>query len=359
MTPSTTSDLKVDVAWAGDDLPVAVLRFADGELVAANDCWESLTGLSIEASLGSGWLTAVHRDYWATAELFIAEANADTFSSEWPLSSVANRATVWVQATSGMITIGAAITVVVVLTEIDGHKAVEAGLLHRASHDSLTGLLNRAAFMTGVDDACERAATEFGLCAVLYLDLDHFKDINDQFGHQAGDRVLAAVARRLRSSLRPTDMLARLGGDELGVLCPLLDNEGEAIQLAERIVDTLGQPFTIDNRELHTSVSVGVAFSNGTGREPLDIVEEADRAMYRAKTAGRAQWATMTRSAAAIRPGSSEVGEVAATIARAERQLSDLLHRLDPGSRDWDRLAQGTHALARARSVLRGDSRIG
>jgi diguanylate cyclase (GGDEF)-like protein/PAS domain S-box-containing protein len=359
LTLSTRSDLEIDLPPGSDDLPVAVLRFADGQLTAANKCWESLTGLSIELSLGSSWLTAVHRDYWETAERFIAEArNADTVSSEWPLSSVGDRATIWVQATSGVITDGETITLVVVLTEIDGHKAVEAGLLHRASHDSLTGLSNRAAFMTEVGDACEQAATEFGFCAVLYLDLDHFKDINDHFGHQTGDRVLTAVARRLRSSLRPTDMLARLGGDELGVLCPALDNEVEGIQLAERIVDTVGQPFTIDHRELHTSVSVGVAFSHGSGA--ADLVEEADQAMYRAKAAGRAQWATMTaQSAAAIRPGSGDVGEVAATIARAERQLSDLLHRVDTRSRDWDRLVQGTRALERARSVLRGDSRIG
>jgi diguanylate cyclase (GGDEF)-like protein len=295
-----------------------------------------------------------------TVRRFIDAASSVESSAEWPLFRVGERSTVWVHATSTVVDSEFVNTAVVVLTEIDARKALEAGLLHRASHDPLTGLLNRGAFMTGVGDACERASAEFAMCAVLYLDLDHFKEINDEFGHQTGDHVLAAVGRRLRACLRPSDMLARLGGDELGVLCPVLDTEGEAIRLAERIVATVGQPFTIDEQVLHTGVSVGVAFSNGAGLAAVDLIGEADHAMYRAKAAGRARWATMQSQAPASAPSDSvEVGRIDVAVGHLEDQLDLLIRGLDPRSSDWDRLAQASRALARARSVLIGGPRIG
>ena len=343
-----------------DDLPIAVLGFEDRDLVTVNRRWVALTGLELDVSRGTGWLNAVHSDDWATARQFPPTASPADTIAEWRLLSVDGRDTVWVQATSGPLDLGPKGRFVVALTEIDAHKANEAGLLHRASHDSLTGLLNHGAFMTRVGDAVhEAAAADAGMCAVLYLDLDHFKDINDEFGHHVGDRLLAAVSHRIRASLRPSDTLARIGGDEIGVLCPVLDSEGDALQLAGRIVDTIAQPFTIGERVVHTSVSIGIAFSGGDGRAALDLVEQADQAMYRAKIRGRGQWATTGSTYAEDPRAAVDVKNVLGGVIQVQKQLDELLSWIDLGDAGWDRLSQASHALRRANSLLRGDVRIG
>jgi diguanylate cyclase (GGDEF)-like protein/PAS domain S-box-containing protein len=347
------------VAAVDDDVPVAVLRFDRDGVVAVNRRWVALTGLEPVASTGSGWLSAVHSDDWMTARQFVQTAQGGQTTAEWRVLGADGRDATWVQATSGGVGTGQDVAFVVALTEIDAHKANEAGLLHRALHDPLTGLLNQSAFMSRVNDAVERAQAEFGLCAVLYLDLDHFKFVNDEFGHKCGDHLLAAVSRRIRASLRPSDTLARLGGDEIGVLCAALESEGEAIQLAERIVSTIGQPFTIDERVLHTSVSVGVAFSNGNGLAPTELVEQADRAMYRAKLAGRAQWSTMTDTGTSAPIEPSDVKDVLVRVLQAQGQLHDLLGRLNLQDPVWNRLTEASRALTRATHLLEGQSRIG
>lgn len=190
---------ELTVVAAIDDVPVAVLTF-DGEgVVWVNRPWVELTGLTLAASIDGGWLTAVHRDDWTTARRFVETDRGTGTVAEWRMLGVDGRNVVWVQATSGGVRMGRDGTTVVALTEIDAHKANEAGLLYRAQHDPLTGVLNQSAFMVRVDDAVERAANEFGLCAVLYLDVDHFKNINDRFGHKFGDHVLSAVCRRIRA----------------------------------------------------------------------------------------------------------------------------------------------------------------
>jgi len=213
--------------------------------------------------------------------------------------------------------------------------------------------------MARANDAVERATAEFGLCAVLYLDLDYFKDINDEFGHKCGDHLLSAVSRRIRASLRPSDTLARLGGDEIGVLCPSLESESEAFKLADRIVTAVGEPFTIEQCVVHTSVSIGVAFSNGTALTAPELVERADKAMYRAKAAGRAQWATVTQADPRLSVELGDVKDVIVRVVRAHGELKDLLGRIDLHHVEWDRLVQASRALTRATHLLEGRHRIG
>ena len=348
-----------EVAATIDDVPVAVLTFGHNGVVSVNRRWVALTGLTPAASIGGGWLTAVHSDDWITARRFVETARGADRISEWRVLGVDGRDAVWVQATSGGAREEGDERCFVALTEIDARKANEAGLLHRALHDPLTGLLNQSAFMTRVDDAVGRATTEFGLCAVLYLDLDHFKGVNDGFGHTCGDHLLSAVSRRIRASLRPSDTLARIGGDEIGVLCPSLENEGEAIRLAERIVHAVGEPFTIDERVLHTSVSIGVAFSNGTALTATQLVEQADEAMYRAKAAGRARWATLTHAGPRLPVGPGDVKDVLIRVVQAHGELTDLLGRFDLHDVERDRLTQASRALTQATHLLEGDTRIG
>ena len=342
-----------------DDVPLAVLTFDGDSVVGVNRRWLELTGLTLDSSLDAGWLAGVHSDDWLTARRFVQTSRETDAMAEWRVLGVDGREFVWVQATAGGERTDGDGRCIVALTEIDAHKANEAGLLHRTLHDPLTGLLNQDAFTVRVDDAVARAASEFGLCAVLYLDLDHFKNVNDEFGHKCGDHLLSAISRRIRASLRPSDTLARLGGDEIGVLCPSLESESEAICLATRIVHTISEPFTVGERVLRSSVSIGVAFSNGAPLSATELIEQADQAMYRAKAAGRARWATMTLGGSSPPVGSGDVTDVLAQVAHARGHLDDLLARLDLRAVEWDRLAQASSALTRATYLLEGNSRIG
>ncbi|MEU8658675.1 GGDEF domain-containing protein [Actinoplanes philippinensis] len=148
--------------------------------------------------------------------------------------------------------------------------------VHEAQHDPLTRLPNRALFLQRV----EETITD-GAAALLYLDLDLFKQVNDTLGHAAGDELLRAVAGRLRAAVRDTDMPARLGGDEFAVLLDPLTYRDQARDIAQRVIDAIAQPYDIAGRTVHTRASVGVAYSGGRSAERL--LEEADLAMYRAK----------------------------------------------------------------------------
>ena len=177
------------------------------------------------------------------------------------------------------------------IQDITDRKLAEQQLHHDAFHDALTGLPNRALFMDHLKLAIARSrrhvTTKF---AVLYLDLDRFKVINDSLGHTIGDQLLVGIADRLKQNLRPGDTVARLGGDEFTVLVEDITDETESIQVAERIQKELSVPFTLSGREVFTTVSMGIAPS-ATGYERAeDILRDADTAMYRAKSAGKARY---------------------------------------------------------------------
>ena len=163
-------------------------------------------------------------------------------------------------------------------------------LTHQAFHDSLTKLPNRALFSDRLQHALDRMTRRQESIAVLFLDLDEFKPINDSLGHDAGDRLLIAVGRRLQSCLRPEDTVARLGGDEFTVLLEDITDVRYAIRVAERIAEALKDPFHLDGHEASVTASIGIAV--GTGREstPDDLVRSSDRAMYEAKRNGKARF---------------------------------------------------------------------
>jgi diguanylate cyclase (GGDEF)-like protein/PAS domain S-box-containing protein len=174
------------------------------------------------------------------------------------------------------------------LSDVTERKRTEAQLEHDALHDALTALPNRVLFLDRLEQALRRAARreEQVACAVLFLDLDGFKAVNDAFGHQTGDELLAAVARRLESAVRPGDTVARLGGDEFTVLLEEISGVQEATLVAERIQATLADPFAIAGRQLDICASIGIALGSA-GVHPKDLIHEADVAMYRAKAEGR------------------------------------------------------------------------
>ena len=177
-----------------------------------------------------------------------------------------------------------------VLVEITKRKHAEEQLLHSALNDSLTGLPNRTSFFDRVDLALERArGRDKAPFAVLFLDLDRFKLINDGYGHQAGDRLLVEIAHRLRRAVRPGDTVARLGGDEFTVLIPDIQGHEEAISVARRIHDALSKPFQVGDQEIFTTASTGIAISSPRYDNPDEILRDADIAMYHAKAEGRAR----------------------------------------------------------------------
>src|SRR5215470_3082436 len=163
-------------------------------------------------------------------------------------------------------------------------------LTFRATHDGLTKMLNSAAFMERLA-AAARQANIGGRSdvAVLFVDLDKFKGINDRFGHSTGDRLLMAVARRLRSCVRPTDSIARMGGDEFAVLLERVDDESDIAAVVERIRDELGRPFHIDGHAIRATASVGIAKGSESGPRAEDLIRAADAAMYEVKAAVHAQ----------------------------------------------------------------------
>lgn len=177
-----------------------------------------------------------------------------------------------------------------VLVEITKRKHAEEQLLHSALNDSLTGLPNRTSFFDRVDLALERArGRDKAPFAVLFLDLDRFKLINDGYGHQAGDRLLVEIAHRLRRAVRPGDTVARLGGDEFTVLIPDIQGHDEAVSVARRIHDALSKPFQVGGQEIFTTASTGIAISSSRYDNPDEILRDADIAMYQAKAEGRAR----------------------------------------------------------------------
>jgi diguanylate cyclase (GGDEF)-like protein/PAS domain S-box-containing protein len=174
-----------------------------------------------------------------------------------------------------------------VMHDVTEQRRLEERLAHQATHDPLTGLPNRALFHARLGDALARARQDGPPCAVLFLDLDHFKDVNDTLGHDAGDRLLREVAARLRAVVREGDTVARLGGDEFAALLPAVADAAGAVEVAERLRESLARPFLLEGRPFPLGASVGIAVGGPGYTRAEELLRDADVALYRAKAAGR------------------------------------------------------------------------
>jgi diguanylate cyclase (GGDEF)-like protein/PAS domain S-box-containing protein len=173
--------------------------------------------------------------------------------------------------------------------DVTERNALELQLTHQAFHDGLTNLANRALFVDRLNHALERTQRNETTAAVLFVDLDDFKTVNDSLGHAAGDELLELVARRLREAVRPTDTPARFGGDEFAVLVEDLTSKPDAIEIANRLLDRIAGQIELQGTNIVASASIGIAFAE-PGQTPGDLLRNADAAMYTAKSGGKGRW---------------------------------------------------------------------
>ena len=175
--------------------------------------------------------------------------------------------------------------------DVTGRKAAELRLVHDAFHDALTNLPNRALFADLLARALGRSRRrEDYAFALLFMDVDRFKVVNDSLGHMTGDLLLVAIARRLERCIRPGDTVARLGGDEFTILLDDIEDVSDATRIADRIQREINLPFNISGQEVFTSASIGIALSHSGYEKPDDLMRDADIAMYRAKALGKARY---------------------------------------------------------------------
>ena len=176
--------------------------------------------------------------------------------------------------------------------DVTEQRRLHDALAHRATHDVLTGLPNRALLLDVLGEAVNRELAAGSSVAVLFIDLDRFKAVNDELGHDVGDDLLRAVAERFSSVLRPRDVVARLGGDEFVVLCPDLSTPEQGAEVARRLLEALtAEPVDVRGRSIPITASVGVTVSSGgPDHHPEGLLREADAAMYRAKSLGRSRF---------------------------------------------------------------------
>jgi diguanylate cyclase (GGDEF)-like protein/PAS domain S-box-containing protein len=221
------------------------------------------------------------------------------------------------------------------LTDITDRKRTEEKLQHDALHDSLTGLPNRTKLMLRLAESLNRAKddAEYSF-AVLFIDIDRFKTVNDSLGHRAGDELLIKFADKLRLLFRPSDLIARLGGDEFVVVIENLTDSKHATKIAKRLLVRLQRPIGIAGNQIYSSASIGIAFSSPDYRESDDLVSDADLAMYKAKVNGKARYEIFNHD---MRSGAKSLMQLELDLRRAFEQKEFILHyqpivSLDNGS---------------------------
>jgi len=272
------------------------LLSVDGRILQANAALRSLLGQDDNGLVHHRLQEFVIEDYLVPLQEQLArfdETGFDGFEIELRCRRRDGRV-VWVAANCSYFSEpgSSAPCLILQAQDITARREAEAGLHHIAFHDSLTGLPNRRRFRDLLAQAVEHAQADAGHCyAVMFLDFDRFKLINDSLGHGAGDKFLVQVSRRISASVRPHDFVARLGGDEFAVLVQGVAEEADVITLADRLLQALRHPYVVDGTELNSSASIGITFSSFGYNTPEDVLRDADIAMYRAKAAGKARYA--------------------------------------------------------------------
>jgi diguanylate cyclase (GGDEF)-like protein/PAS domain S-box-containing protein len=268
-----------------------ILHDLEGTIVAANGKAVELFGYP-ETELLALTVTDLHpkedlrasaealeniaRDMFVRFEIRFRKKDGEIFSAE---------------VSASLFSIGGRRVIQGIVRDMTERKRLEERLEYQAHHDDLTGLANRTLLTAALREAARSASGVEPGCAVLFLDLDRFKVVNDSLGHSAGDKLLVSISRRLKRCLRPGDFIARAGGDEFAILVKDCKADVQVTVIAERIQETLERPFTVEGQEVFISASMGIALSSGAYESPEQLLRDADIAMYRAKEKGRACYA--------------------------------------------------------------------
>ena len=275
---------------AFEDAPIGMgLATPDGHLVRVNRAYADILGYQPDELVGRAIKDITHPDDWeATAVQFdaLVAGDIDRYHMEKRYHH-ADGHVVWVTVSTSCVRDdgGRPLYLIGQIEDVTERREMRERLAHAAVHDQLTGLPNRVLFMDRLELALSRAQRDHHCVALMFLDLDRFKLINDSLGHEMGDRLLEHVAHRLGGALRSVDTLARFGGDEFTVLCEVSD-KSEALEIALRLVQAMQQPLNLADSELFVSVSVGVALSLDGLESGTELLRNADVAMYRAKEIG-------------------------------------------------------------------------
>lgn len=281
---SATSDLRARVV---DLVPFVILCLdLRGGAILVNAAWTVLTGRPAEAELGDGWLDAfqpVDRPEITRCIRGAVQEPRALARDVWVGTVIGTR----LLRFAGQPTIdpGGSPTYVLCASDVTEQVALEERLAHKAHHDSLTGLTNRGGFVESVGRLTSDALRTGRINALLFLDLDGFKIINDVGGHGVGDQVLQLVAERIRTMVRPTDVVARVGGDEFVVVVVDISTPAEAQSLADRILRNVAEPMSIGGRAWQVGASIGISVT--TDDRVGDLLARADASLYSAKAQGK------------------------------------------------------------------------
>jgi diguanylate cyclase (GGDEF)-like protein/PAS domain S-box-containing protein len=269
---------------------IAILD-ADGGVRTLTGLVEPIFGADWEASDGRAFLDRIHPDDAAPVRAFLAAVAhkpvGEQQEAEWRMRYADGSHRHLAGVATNLLDDERVSGIVVTARDVDDRKAFEEQLRHRAFHDALTGLANRALFYDRIEHALTRGARGEGQVAILFVDLDDFKPVNDRHGHANGDRLLEEVARRLSGCLRSADTAARLGGDEFGVLLESVTGAEAAAQTAARILDALAAPLELAGTRIAVTASIGMAVSAAGDRGVEELLRKADLAMYEAKRHGK------------------------------------------------------------------------
>jgi len=319
--------------------------------------WRDMIGCPdcAENSPPDAWLDRVHPENRASVEAALGahiEGTSAHFEAEYRLQHE-NGEWIWMLGRGLAVrdANGRATRIAGSQTDISARKRFEEQLAHSAFYDALTGLPNRSLFHKNLERSLARSSREPDHeFAVLFLDLDRFKNINDSLGHTIGDQVLIEAGRRFESCLRPGDIVARLGGDEFAVLLDGVADASSIAAIADRMNVELEKPFSLGGREVFITVSIGVATSTGRDTLAADLLRNADTAMYRAKGAGRARHAVFN---ADMHQSAVQLLEIESDLWRALERNELRLHYQPIVLLETGRI-HGFEALVRWQHPLRG-----
>jgi len=275
-----------------DTAPCAIFIYQGTSFRYANEATASITGYSRAELEKIGLWETVHPDHADIRDLVrqrgLARRKEATLPTRYELKILRKDGEVrWLDCSAGVIDFDGKSAILGTAFDVTERKRAEEQIKNLAYHDSLTGLPNRLLFADRLRVAVVQAHRQGQKLGILFLDLDRFKIINDSLGHTLGDRLLQAVAERIKGSLREGDTVARQGGDEFTLLLPGISRAEDAAKVAAKILESLRQPIPVDGRELFVTGSVGVSFYPDDGIDPETLIKNADAAMYRAKDQGR------------------------------------------------------------------------